>query len=154
MKLQSHRYPLVAIAVLASALGACASGPQSRSYGSAPVYTAPVRCYDCGTVERIDVIQVTGQSSGTGAVLGGIVGGVLGNQVGKGDGKKAATVAGAVGGAVAGNAIEKRTVKQDYRITVRMDDGRRLTFTQGTISQYLRVGSPVRIDNGRVILLR
>lgn len=140
-------------AMMAATLGACASSPSSTSYGSAPP-PAVNRCYECGTVERIEVLEVSGRSSGGGAVLGGIVGGVLGNQVGKGDGKKAATVAGVVGGAVAGNAIEKRSVKHDYRITVRMDDGRRVTVTQPTISANLREGSVVRIDNGRAILMR
>jgi hypothetical protein len=32
---------------------------------------------------------------------------------------------------------------------VRMDDGRRLTVTQGTVSSGLRAGSRVRLDNGR-----
>lgn len=147
---------LIPAAALVLLVSACASSPPPR-YGEAPRGYGPpsaARCYDCGVVERIDVVYVTGESSGTGAVLGGIVGGVLGNQVGKGDGKKAATVAGAVGGAVAGNAIEKRTTKKQYRITVRMDDGTRLTTTQGSISTYLREGSYVRVDNGRVILLR
>lgn len=140
-------------AALAATLGACASGTSSTRYGGEPAPSVS-RCYECGTVERIEVLEVTGESSGGGAVLGGIVGGVLGNQVGKGDGKKAATVAGVVGGAVAGNAIEKRTVKHDYRVTVRMDDGRRVTVTQPTISSNMREGSVVRVDNGRAVLMR
>ena len=147
---------IAVVAALALTLGACASSPSSRYGQSSSTYYPPAqtRCYDCGQVQRIETIYVTGESNGTGAVLGGIVGGVLGNQVGKGDGKKAATVAGVVGGAVAGNAIEKRTTKQDFRITVRMDDGRVLALTQGNISPNLREGSYVRVANGQVILLR
>ena len=148
------RSKILLAAMMAAALSACASGPSSTRYGSSEPAPSVSRCYECGTVERIEVLEVSGQSSGGGAVLGGIVGGVLGNQVGKGDGKKAATVAGAVGGAVAGNAIEKRSVKHDYRITVRMDDGRRVTVTQPTISANLREGSVVRVDNGRAVLMR
>lgn len=153
--MSSHnlRCKFLLAAMMAATLGACASSPSSTGYGRAPAPSVN-RCYECGTVERIEVLEVSGRSSGGGAVLGGIVGGVLGNQVGKGDGKKAATVAGVVGGAVAGNAIEKRSVKHDYRITVRMDDGRRVTVTQPTISANLREGSVVRIDNGRAILMR
>lgn len=140
---------LLLAAALAASLAACASNP-GNSYGhqgaSAPYST---NCYDCGTVESIQVVNTTGTASGTGAVLGGVVGGVIGNQVGGGDGKKAATVAGVVGGAVAGNAIEKNMTKQSYQVTVRMDDGRRLTVTQGTVPSSLRAGSRVRLDNGR-----
>jgi outer membrane lipoprotein SlyB len=144
---------LLVVAALAASLAACASSPRN-SYGnsypppassSAPYTTG---CYDCGTVESVTVVNTSGGSSGTGAVLGGVVGGVIGNQVGDGDGKKAATVAGVVGGAIAGNAIEKNMTKQDYQVTVRMDDGRRLTVTQGTINANLRSGSRVRLDNG------
>ena len=151
---QTRSYKLITASLLLAGLSACASNPPSQSYGQSSDYNAPVRCYECGTVERIEAIQVTGQSTGGGAVLGGIVGGVIGNQFGRGDGKKAATVVGVVGGAVAGNAIEKNSVKHDYRISVRMDDGRHLSFTQGTISSNLREGSYVRIDNDRVVLLR
>jgi outer membrane lipoprotein SlyB len=38
--------------------------------------------------------------------------------------------------------------KQDYQVTVRMDDGRRLTVTQGTVNANLHVGSRVRLRNG------
>ena len=112
---------------------------------SAPYSTS---CYECGTVESVTPVQTTGTASGGGAVLGGIVGGVIGNQVGGGDGKKAATVAGVVGGAVAGNAIEKNMAKTGYEVTVRMDDGRRLTVTQPSVDAGLRSGARVRLDGG------
>jgi outer membrane lipoprotein SlyB len=149
----NHRFPaLLVTATLAASLAACASNSGNR-YGNDRVVSSPApystNCYDCGTVERVDVVQTTGTASGGGAVLGGIVGGVVGSQVGDGDGKKAATVAGVVGGAVAGNAIEKNMAKQGYQVTVRMDDGRRLTVTQGTVASGLRAGSRVRLDDGR-----
>jgi outer membrane lipoprotein SlyB len=76
-----------------------------------------------GTIESIQVMQPRG-SSGAGAVTGGLIGGLLGNQVGSGGGRTAATVAGAVGGAVVGNNVEnKRNAKQEYQISVRMDNG-------------------------------
>jgi len=148
MNINGNVTRILAGVTLAASLGACASSP--RSYGNSPGYGSPApystSCYDCGTVESINTVNTTGTASGTGAVLGGIVGGVVGNQVGSGDGKKAATVAGVVGGAIAGNAIEKHTTKQDYQVTVRMDDGRRLTVTQGTVSASMHVGSRVRLD--------
>jgi outer membrane lipoprotein SlyB len=139
---------LLVTATLAASLAACASnGGGTRVVSSAPYSTT---CYDCGIVESITQVQTSGTSSGGGAVLGGIVGGVVGSQVGDGDGKKAATVAGVVGGAVAGNAIEKNMAKTGYEISVRMDDGRRLTVTQGSIDSGLRSGSRVRLHDGRV----
>ena len=146
--MNTYRIPaLLATAALAASLAACASNPGNH-YGNNNVSSqAPYsnNCYDCGTVERVDVVQTTGTSSGGGAVLGGIVGGVVGNQVGDGDGKKAATVAGVVGGAVAGNAIEKNMAKTSYELVVRMDDGRRLTVVQGDVNANLRAGSRVRL---------
>jgi len=142
----------IGIALLCSVLAACAS--QSPRYSSsAQPYSAPspVRCYDCGRVERIEPVYGARQNTHTGAVLGGIVGGVLGNQVGKGDGKKAATVAGVVGGAVAGNAIEKKVNEQTFDITVRMDSGTVVVVNQNSLPGGLRVGSAVRVSNGRII---
>ena len=145
---------LLVAATLAASLAACASNPGNHYGNDRVVSSAPysTSCYDCGTVERVDAVQTTGTSSGGGAVLGGIVGGVVGSQVGDGDGKKAATVAGVVGGAVAGNAIEKNMAKTGYQVTVRMDDGRRLTVTQGSVPDTLRAGSRVRLRDGRVEL--
>ena len=120
------------IAALALILGACASVPPPPS-GEIPAnHTTPPRvvCQDCGRVERIEVVQATGDEHAAGAVLGGIVGGI------------------------AGSTNDRSGKKQTYRVSVRMDDGRHLTFAQGMISPNLRQGSHVRIDNGRVILLR
>jgi outer membrane lipoprotein SlyB len=139
---------LLATATLAASLAACASNPGgTRVVSTSAPYST--NCYDCGVVERVTAVQTTGTASGGGAVLGGIVGGVVGNQIGDGDGKKAATVAGVVGGAVAGNAIEKNMAKTGYEVTVRMDDGRRLTVTQPSLDSGLREGSRVRLANGR-----
>jgi outer membrane lipoprotein SlyB len=141
------------LAMICAALAACASEPSPR-YSSQPYSApAPTRCYDCGRVERIDAVYGARQNTHTGAVLGGIVGGVLGNQVGKGDGKKAATVAGVVGGAVAGNAIEKKMNQQTFDITVRMDNGRVIVINQNTLPSGLRIGSAVRVSNGRILSL-
>jgi outer membrane lipoprotein SlyB len=80
-------------------------------------------------------------SSGAGAITGGLIGGLLGNQVGSGGGRTAATVAGAVGGAVVGNNVEnKRNAKQEYQISVRMDNGDYRIVEQDSIYD-LRVGA-------------
>ena len=109
---------------------------------------------DCGTVVDVQTVKNEGQSSGGGAVLGGIVGGVLGHQVGSGRGNTAATIAGAAGGAYAGHEIQEhrneRGSGDQYRVTVRFDDGRQDTIVQDR-SNDLRVGDRVRIDHGRVV---
>jgi outer membrane lipoprotein SlyB len=112
---------------------------------------ADSRCGDCGKISRIDT--VTGHRSKVGgAIIGGIAGAVIGNQIGGGDGKKVATVAGAAGGAYAGNKIAGNMEKQQYEITVKMDDGHRETVVQNSI-KGLGVGSSVRIRNGKVVHL-
>lgn len=142
------------------ALAGCAS--TSPGYGSgygSGGYSAPASryCADCGIVERIDVVS-SGRSapSATGAVLGGIVGAVAGRQIsdrtgGSEGNKNVSTVAGAVAGAAAGNAIQKRTTGDTYTITVRMDDGRRVTINQHDLGG-IRENTYVRIQNGRVVL--
>ncbi len=125
------------VVALALALGACASSPPPRN--QPPVSIGPTtpqaRCPECGRVERIEVQQVTSASKPTGTVLSGIVGGIA-------------------SGATIDYGPAKRIVTPNYRISVRMDDGRHLVFVQGVISPNLREGSNVRIESGRVVLLR
>jgi outer membrane lipoprotein SlyB len=135
----------IIVAAVGLALGACVTAPPPRPEPPASVETpapAPqVRCPNCGRVERIEVRQVQvqaqaqAQARNTGAVLGGVVGGV-------------------VSGTSSSAATAKPAMRQSYRISVRMDDGRHLVFIQGAISPNLREGSNVRIENGRVILFR
>jgi len=102
-----------------------------------------------GTIDSIQVMQPRG-SSGAGAITGGLIGGLLGNQVGSGGGRTAATVAGAVGGAVVGNNVENnRNAKQEYQISVRMDNGDYRIVQQDSVYD-LRVGNRVRLVDGRL----
>ncbi len=152
---------LIAIGLTATlALAGCASTSPGNSSGyGGGSNTAPANryCADCGIVERIDVVP-SGRSapSATGAVLGGIVGAVAGRQIsdrtgGSEGNKNVATVAGAVAGAAAGNAIQNRTPGDTYNITVRMDDGRRVTINQHDLGG-VRENTYVRIQNGRVVI--
>lgn len=105
---------------------------------------APAVCASCGVVESVQAVKTEGQASGVGAVAGGVIGGVLGNQVGGGDGKKAMTVLGAVGGGIAGHQIEKnRNASTVWRVTVRKDDGTRVTLTR---REPWSVGARVRVE--------
>lgn len=145
---------IVAVSLLVVA-GGCASDPYygAPRYGeSRTVYpsSAPVAYAEEGRVVAIDSVREHGGTSGAGAVVGGIVGGVLGHQVGSGRGNTAATVVGAGAGALAGNEIEKRRSDEgQYRVTVRLSDGRDATFVQDNLNG-LRVGDPVRVDGGRL----
>lgn len=110
-------------------------------------------CARCGEVVNIDRYDRDGRSSGVGAVTGAVIGGLLGNQVGGGSGKKVATVAGAVAGGVAGTKIEKNRNDRDaYAVTVRMDDGRRVTVEQRDLDG-IREGDRVYVSGGRARLI-
>ena len=155
---QTHLIGLAAFGMLALA-GCTTTSPNygSSGYGSSAPYPSQARCADCGLVTRIDVVASNRSApSATGAILGGIVGAVAGRQIsdrtgGSEGNKNVATVAGAVAGAAAGNAIQNRTTGDTYNITVRMDDGRRVTINQHDLGG-VRENTYVRIQNGRVVI--
>lgn len=141
-----HRYVIASI--LAFGLAGCASSPSPRYYAADG---GPVRCANCGVVERIErVYGGESYASGGGAVLGAIIGGLLGNTIGKGDGRKAATIAGAVAGGVVGNEVEKTgNAGPYYEIFVALDDGRRVVVRQSDLGP-LRDGARVILRGNRV----
>lgn len=152
---------VLAASTLSLALVACATGGQDyrqpQPYGQG--YSQPQRCFDCGVVERIETVYAARDNSRTGAILGGIVGAVAGRAISDSTGgskgnQNVATVIGAAGGAVAGNAIENKRNEETYDIYVRMDDGRRLVINQNGLGNGLRPGSYVRVNNGRISILR
>jgi len=126
----------------------------------APRGAAPVVCAECGTVESVREVRVPVANQGpnlVGTVAGGVVGGVVGNQFGGGHGRDALTVLGAVGGALAGHEIERNIRGQQtvtrYEMSVRMTDGSLRTF-HSEAPFALASGDHVRVENGRVVLLR
>jgi len=143
--------PKVGAAILlALALTACTTTTTRTVY----VTEDPQAAYKAshGSVTRIEQVEVTGDTSGAGAVIGGIVGGVAGHQVGRGRGKDVATVAGVVGGALIGNEVESRnsSPKTFYRVSVRLDNGGYRTFQQGFIGD-MQMGDRIRVDQNHVI---
>jgi outer membrane lipoprotein SlyB len=99
------------------------------------------KCYDCGTISKVQKMTDEGKSSGLGIVLGAVAGAVVGHQVGDGKGQDAATVVGAVGGGIAGNEIEKHVKGTPYfHVTVQMDNGGG--------SRTVNVGSMNGLGNG------
>jgi outer membrane lipoprotein SlyB len=145
----------IAAVSLALVAGGCASDPyygDPRYTESRTVYPASAPVYvEEGRVVAIDSVPAGNHTSGAGAVLGGIVGGVIGHQIGSGRGNTAATIAGAGAGALAGNEVEKRRGSDHgaYRVTVRYRDGRETTIVQDDLNG-LRVGDPVRLEDGRL----
>lgn len=149
------RTPLRLIGIAAAAtvaLAGCATGAPGN-YGGSPGYSgSSARCYDCGTVTRIEAVG--GASTGTtGAVLGGLVGAAAAREIAKdqtdSEGRQnTATVAGAVGGAIAGSAIQRNMSGARYNVYVRMDDGRTTVVTQNDLGG-IREGAYVRVYNGR-----
>lgn len=130
------KFRFASLALLTLALSSCASAPMRTPVVVTPEPRPAPSCLDCGRIERIEVKQVARPSAKRGAVLSGVVGDVL---------TKPASAAAAP--AVA-------ATQPTYRLSVRMDDGRHLVLIQNVISPNLRVGSVVRVNNGRVVLMR
>jgi outer membrane lipoprotein SlyB len=105
-----------------------------------------------GTVYAIDLVRAEPEGIGVGAVAGAVVGGLIGHQVGEGDGNTAATVIGAVGGALVGHQLERQMQPHadQFRLTIRMENGAYQSVVQPTEFVDLRIGDRVRIDNGSV----
>lgn len=148
---------LVAASVL---LAGCAVSPDyvytpADVVYNQPVYAAspPLRSerVEYGVVETIDVFRDGSNSPvSVGSILGGVAGGVLGHQIGGGSGNTIATIAGAIGGVLLGNQIERSNQRDRYRVTVRLDSGATLSFTEAGEGE-LRIGDRVRILNDRVV---
>lgn len=154
-------HPVLRSALLSAtafALTACV-GPQpqvARYPQYAPpsdAYVRPGPCRDCGTVERIERRFNARPNTGSGAILGGLVGAIVGHELADGgsrDGRIAATAAGAAAGAVAGNAIENSANRESFDVTVRMDDGRRLTLNVTRLPPGIHEGAYVRYHARRL----
>lgn len=157
--MRTARLPLAFALVGTLLLTACATQPSTRSYARyepAP-HSQPQRCYDCGTVERIERVFGARGNTHTGAVLGGVVGAIVGRELadGRSEGRRnTATVAGAAAGALAGNAIENRANEESFDVTLRMDDGRRITLNVTRLPVGVATGAYVRYDGRRIVPLR
>lgn len=107
-----------------------------------------------GSVYAIDLIRPDRDNGiGVGAIAGAVIGGLIGHQVGDSNGNTAATVIGAAGGALIGHQIEKANQPQgdQFRLTIRMENGSYQTLIQQTDFVDLRVGDRLHIDNGGAV---
>lgn len=148
------------IALTGVLLAACGSQPRYYNDNNTSNYRS--RCDTCGTIDRIERVQVRDhrqdQSGAGGAVLGAVIGGVIGSNIGSGDGRTVATAAGAVAGGVIGYQIQnnnndRHDLRDAYQFDVNLDDGRWAKVTQ-LENPGLRVGSHVIIRDGQVYRLR
>lgn len=135
------RVALFAGLLACAVLSACSGPTQVRPVAPPEPIARPATptaaanpCTSCGRVEKIDVVT-SATAPRDKAVLGGVVGGVLA--------RPATTPGGAAGGGT-----------KSYRLTIRLDGGRQLLVTQRVISPNLKVGSRVRVEGSRVVLLR
>ncbi len=145
----------LAAALLVGAALFVAARPVSAAELEAPFMVAAAtakKCSTCGTVQDVRVVEEEGKGSGLGAVAGGVAGALVGSQIGQGTGNTVATIAGAAGGAYAGHQVEKKVkATKHYEITVKMDNGKTLVFTQEN-DPGLSVGAKVKVVDGRVVL--
>ena len=107
--------------------------------------------HTAGHVTGVQVVEAEKPTSGLGAVGGAVVGGLLGNQIGSGNGRILGTVAGAAAGGFGGNYAEKKlNTNKTYRVSVKMDDGSRRTFTYQN-PPGVEVGQRVHLERGVLV---
>ena len=113
-------------------LSACASAPERVEPDATPVLEPAIptqtKCIDCGVVQNIQKVTANSSEATTAKrpVLSGIVGGV---------------------------ASKPSTTKpaSRYEIWIQMLNGRKVLVTQTVLSAGLRIGSKVRVSQGRIL---
>ncbi|AWM80483.1 hypothetical protein DKL61_09000 [Gammaproteobacteria bacterium ESL0073] len=77
-----------------------------------------------GTVEQVEIVNVSGTSSWKGTLTGSILGGVLGSTIGNGWGRVISSAVGSIGGSFAGAGVERELTKDEgLKMSIRQDDG-------------------------------
>lgn len=77
-----------------------------------------------GTVEQVEIVNVSGTSSWKGTLTGSILGGVLGSTIGSGWGRVISSAVGSIGGSFAGAGLERELTKDEgLKMSIRQDDG-------------------------------
>ena len=111
-------------------LASCTSSPKrvETEPATRPATTGPVqaRCIDCGVVEDVRMVTNTETAPVKKPALSGIVGGVVSKP-----------------------APSKPVTR--YEILVRMLNGKKVLVTQTILSSGLRIGSKVRVSQGRIL---
>ena len=131
------KFRLACIAAASLIVASCATISHTTPQPSpVPPPQPVVVCRDCGQIERVEVVRAVQATQRGGVVLGGLVGGVV-----SGESKNRPAVA-------------ANKPQATYRLTLRMEDGRRLVLHQNVIPAALRAGSKVRLVDGRITLIK
>ena|GEM_PF-1412725 len=114
-------------------LSACISTPKRNEHeptvppAPTPASPAQVKCIDCGIVQDIRTVTATTQNTAAKKpVLSGIVGGVVS--------KPSAT-----------------KPASRYEILIQLLNGKKVVVTQTVLAAGLRIGSKVRVSQGRIL---
>lgn len=114
-------------------LSACVSTPKSSDPEAlalptpTPALPSQVKCMDCGVVQDIRTVTTTAQNTvAKKPVLSGIVGGVVS--------KPSAT-----------------KPASRYEILIQLLNGKKVVVTQTVLAAGLRIGSKVRVSQGRIL---
>lgn len=123
--------PRLILVLILLLLNACATSPQKpESVQKTPTPAVPqVKCIDCGVVQDIKMINSTETTAPKKPVLSGIVGGVVSKP-----------------------ASSKPVTR--YEILIQMLNGKTVLVTQTMLSAGLRIGSKVRVSQGRILAVR
>ncbi len=136
-------FRLIALAILASMLVACASSNSGSTYSRGE--TRKAQTVRTGVVESVRSVKIEGTKTPVGTVAGAVVGGVAGSTIGHGKGSTIAAVVGAVAGGLAGSAIEEGVTRKDgLEITVKLDSGGLVAVVQEADEQF-HPGEKVRL---------
>ena len=126
---------VMAVVVMAAALGACASSNSGSVYKRGEART--VQTVKMGVIESVRQVKLEGTKSPVGTGAGAVVGGVAGNSIGGGRGRAITTVLGAVVGGLAGSAAEEGFTRKDgVEITVKLDSGNMIAVVQEADEQF------------------
>ncbi|GJG93167.1 glycine zipper 2TM domain-containing protein [Cupriavidus pauculus] len=125
--------------------------PQVQAQAQPQEKPAAQPSHTAGHVTGVQVVEAEKPTSGLGALGGAVVGGLVGNQIGNGNGRILGTVAGAAAGGFGGNYAEKKlNTNKSYRVSVKMDDGSRRTFTYQN-PPGVEVGQRVHLERGVLV---
>ncbi len=124
-----QRLMIVFFLLLLSACTSTSKRPEPTTPSpTPPVASKPVpsKCMDCGIVQDIRSITPSAETSPKRPVLSGIVGGVV---------------------------SKPSTTKQasQYEILIQLLNGKKVIVTQAILSAGLKVGSKVRVSQGRIL---
>ncbi|MGH8049372.1 MAG: hypothetical protein ACREPB_01785 [Arenimonas sp.] len=117
-------------------LGACASSPKRNEPEAQPLPTpspavpAQVKCLDCGVVQDIRTVKTNTETAPA----------------------KKPVLSGIVGGVVSKPSASKPT--SHYEILIQLLNGKKVLVTQTVLSAGLRIGSKVRVSQGRILAVR